>query len=95
MRHTKRNLTAGHYEIETDERLPDGWDIAVWPDGTAMVCSPGTCPAELGWIHAYPSVVLAVASVLPQIEAMQDICGPDGDDISGQYVPADGVSHDD
>ena len=28
--------------------LADGWEIVEWPDGTAMLLSPGTCPEELG-----------------------------------------------
>ena len=42
------NYTDDDYEYITDDRLPDGWEIAVWPDGRAMVCSPRTCPDELG-----------------------------------------------
>jgi len=37
----------GDYEYEYDG-VPDGWSIAVWSDGRALVCSPGTCPEELG-----------------------------------------------
>ena len=32
--------------------LPDGWDLYVWPNGRAMVCSPSTSPRELGGYDA-------------------------------------------
>ena len=50
------------YELQTDDRLPDSWDVAVWPDGRALVCSPRTCPAELGgYAVSYGDVDIAIA----------------------------------
>lgn len=51
------------YEYVQDDRLPDGWEIAVYPSGAALICSPGTCPTELGgYAAAYVSVEAAIAA---------------------------------
>ena len=63
---------ADGYEYETDSRLPDGWTVAVWPDGRALVCSPGTCPEELCGHTPATSADAAVREALadPIIAAM-------------------------
>lgn len=43
--------SANQYEYEPIENL-EGWNIAVWQDGRALPCSPGTCPEELGGYEA-------------------------------------------
>ena len=40
--------TIKDYRYEEDENLPEGWNLAVYDDGLVIVCSPGTCPEELG-----------------------------------------------
>lgn len=59
--------TMKNYEYETDERLPEGWELAIAEDGSAMVCSPGTCPRELGEDAWLPSREEAIEDALDLI----------------------------
>lgn len=53
-------MTAEH-EIIEHHALPGGWEIAVWPDGRAMVLSPRTSVSELGGYSAsYESIDEAI-----------------------------------
>lgn len=40
------------YEYIEVEWLPNGWELAVYKDEKVIVCSPGTCPEELGGYNA-------------------------------------------
>lgn len=55
------------YEYEYPSALPEGWSVAVYPDGTAVLCSPGTCPEELGGRAA------AVATVEDAVEGARAV----------------------
>lgn len=53
--------------------LPDGWAVAVWPDGRALICTPRTCPQELGG-HAVACATLedALAQIPALLRAMSE-----------------------
>jgi hypothetical protein len=47
--------------------LPDGWTLAVWADGHALLCSPRACARELGGRAVALESVEAALADLPRV----------------------------